>query len=122
VAVVDLGRVAYENESFVLDLWGLASPAALQHRRSGSGPDWMNDLAMEKDVKLAMIYDFRFVELPQNWRPVGSLHLGRRRTSAADDSVTFYALDEATAQQLHSQLEAFRQTLPPGVTFHFANP
>jgi hypothetical protein len=122
VAVVDLGRVAYENESFVLDLWGLASPAALQHRRSGGGPDWMNDLAMEKDVKLAMIYDFRFVELPQNWRPVGSLHLGRRRTSAADDSVTFYALDEATAQQLHSQLEAFRQTLPPGVTFHFANP
>lgn len=117
VAVNDLGWVAYNNDNYVLDLVGFASYEALWSSFNESDPAWTNDLAGEHDVKLAMIYDFRFRELPPNWRRLGVLHLGKIRWVPAGDEVSFYALDEETAAQIQPALLAFRQSLPQGVTF-----
>ncbi len=120
VAINDLGWVAYDNDDYVLDLMGLASYQALWHRFHTSDPSWMNDLANEHDVKVAMIYDFRFRELPPNWRRLGELRLGRFRLVPAGDTVSFYALDEETAEQIQPALSAFQQSLPAGVVFEMA--
>lgn len=117
VAVNDLGWVAFDNNNYVLDLMGLASYPALWHRFNTSDPAWMNDLASEHDVKIAMIYDFRFRELPANWRRLGVLHLGRFRLVPAGETVSFYALDQETAEQIQPALMAFQQSLPEGVIF-----
>ncbi|MFN2138234.1 MAG: hypothetical protein ACK2UK_19925 [Candidatus Promineifilaceae bacterium] len=117
VAVNDLGWVAYDNDDYVLDLMGLASYQALWHRFNTVDPSWMNDLAAEHGVHVAMIYDFRFRELPPNWRRLGELRLGRLRLVPAGDTVSFYALDEETAKQIQPALSAFQQSLPPGVIF-----
>ena len=113
MAVVDLGRVAYQNDHYVLDLWGLASPEALSARRSANDPEWMNDLAQAHNVHLAMIYDFRFRTLPGSWQPVGRLVTGK--DGEARNEVAFYALDKDTAAQLIPLLDSFTGSLPPGV-------
>jgi hypothetical protein len=113
VAVVDLGRVAYQNDHYVLDLWGLASPEALSARRSANDPEWMNDLAQAHDVHLAMIYDYRFRALPGSWQPVGRLVTGKG--GGAGNVVAFYALDKETAAELIPLLDSFSRSLPPGV-------
>ena len=117
VAINDLGWVAYNNDNYVLDLAGFSSYQALWSRFNESDPSWTNDMADEYGVKLAMIYDFRFRELPPNWRRLGVLHLGKLRWVPAGDKVSFYALDEETAEQIHPALLAFQQSLPQGVVF-----
>mgnify|MGYP001818764460 FL=1 len=120
VAINDLGWVAYNNDNYVLDLVGFSSYQALWSRFNESDPTWTNDMADEYGVKLAMIYDFRFRELPPNWRRLGVLHLGKLRWVPAGDKVSFYALDEETAEQIHPALLAFQQSLPQGVVFEMS--
>jgi uncharacterized protein YhhL (DUF1145 family) len=117
VAVVDLGWVAYKNDNYVLDLYGLGSTQAAEAFNSTQDPEWMNELAAEHSVKVAMIYDFRFSELPQNWQRIGVLHLGHRKWSVASDEVSFYALDDETATEIWPLLSDFQMSLPPGVRF-----
>lgn len=53
VAVNDLGLVSMGYDEYVLDLWGLATPAALQ---GASDPAWVDSVAAVNGVNYAIVY------------------------------------------------------------------
>jgi hypothetical protein len=123
VAVNDLGYVSWRNDNYVLDLFGLGSRDALKFRLAGAGPGWMDDLARASGVELAMIYDDVFPKgIPGSWIKLGELHLGKRLITPATPTVAFYAVSGSAADETRAALDAFRRTLPAGVTFTVAQP
>ncbi|NLP09847.1 hypothetical protein GX408_05540, partial [bacterium] len=115
VAVNDLGCVAFHADHYILDVWGLASPEVLQLKRRQSSAVWLDSLAQQRGIELAMIYDPYFPLLPKKWVCIGKLFLGRRKVTADHAVVSFYALNPETAIKLHTQLRLFSTTLPGGV-------
>ncbi|MEM9049303.1 MAG: hypothetical protein AAGC92_11355 [Pseudomonadota bacterium] len=121
VAVNDLGRVAWRNPSYVLDLWGLASVDALEVRRASPAPGWAGPLAEARDVELAMIYESWLGRaVGPNWVLLGSLVTVLPTASASEDTVLFYATDPDDVARLARLLAGFAQTLPNGAEFQFA--
>lgn len=115
VAAHDVGWVSYRNPAFVLDLWGLSSKRALTSRLRGGGTAWMDALAREHDVKVAMLYRYWFPAVPASWTPVAELNLKSARITAAHDVVTFYALDGASVPGVRALLRDFKKSLPSGI-------
>lgn len=120
VAVNDLGWVAFGNPDYILDLWGLASPQVLQVRRQQHSSSWMDSLARSHNVRLAMIYEVYFPLLPETWTCVGKLFLGRRKMTADQPMVSFYATRPEEVDDLKRHLRHFKPSLPPGVRLHIA--
>lgn len=118
VAVNDLGYVSYKNNNYVLDLYGLASLEALNYRKTRQDFEWMNNLANEKKVGLAMVYDNWF-KVPGNWIKVGELHLGKERITPSRNKVAFYALGNDAYEEIVLELNDFLPTLPEDVKFIF---
>lgn len=120
IAVNDLGWPAYQNPYYVLDLWGLASPTALD-RRTHAAPgqvEWMETLAQRHAVQLAMIYagpQGWFPAQPAGWREVARLHLGHPQVSAGGDTVIFFVTQQSSHERVRGLLRDFAPTLPPGV-------
>ena len=118
VAVNDLGWVAYRNEAYVLDLWGLAYDEARRRRLAGT-PGWAAELLARHDVALMMIYEsWLGSEVPPDWVPLGELVLTRRRAAPAQAEVAFYARPDR-APELAAAARRFAAGLPPGSTFRF---
>ena len=123
VAVNDIGLVSYQNDNYVLDLWGLASRKAFFHRLKKDDPNWIEILCSEHDVKFAMIYDRWFPSLPKNWIPVAELVIRRKKISPAFSKVTFYAVGEDSRTAVMPWLTEFKKNLPDGIRFTiFAGP
>ena len=124
VAVNDLGRVAYGNPNYVLDLWGLASQQAREIRLSPDRhPGWAAPLAEAHDVRLAMIYDRYLADaIGPDWIRLGQLDHLANRGMLADRSVAFYATHPEDVPALRAALDDFVPTLPGGVRFTFADP
>ena len=120
VAVNDLGWVSYriDPKIYILDLWGLASNEALIKARA-QRPEWLDDITRRHDTGLAMIYDEWFPRVPTSWTRVGQLVLSKPAVTAADDKVSFYVTATGNKAEIVGQLEAFKPTLPRGVTFKF---
>ncbi len=116
VAITDLGWVSYQNEQYVLDLWGLGSLQALQQRHNKDST-WMDNLARQHNVQLAMIYHTNFASLPANWIPIGYLYLDKPTITPASNIVSFFALNTSTAQAVKPLLRNFQATLPADVQF-----
>ena len=119
VAVNDLGRVAYRNPDYTLDLWGLASPDARRLRFDDDRPQgWADESVKAHGVKLAMIYD-RWLPLAAHpdWVPLGTLRHLTHRGMLAGTEVNFYATDAASAPALKAALADYVKTLPDGVAF-----
>lgn len=74
VAINDLGWVAFRNDSYVLDLYGLGSEEARKARAAGE-PGWMQKLVDAQGAGLAMIYPEWFPDMPTTWTPVGQFVL-----------------------------------------------
>ena len=94
VAVNDLGRVAFDNEKYVLDLWGLGSEEARRKRRTDTmkGDNWMEKMAAEKGIHVVMIYANWFKErLPSSWELLGKLKMNIPYKTAGGATVDFYA-------------------------------
>lgn len=128
VAVNDLGYVSYKSNHYVLDLWGLASGEALKLRRhdralrksgqSNHSVNWMSEITQDKNIQFAMIYDELFHRVPQDWKRVGKLSLGKLKISPAYSSVSFYAIGGCKPYiEISHLMDEFRHTLPKGVTF-----
>ncbi len=116
VAVNDLGLVSYHNPHFVLDLGGLASEQARTLKLSNASANAYRDFIQSNDVHLVIVYDEWFPgEIPSIWKKAASMDLSRKRMSAAESEVQFYATDTGAADKLLPELEAFRKSLPPGV-------
>ncbi len=115
VAVNDLGYVSYRNDNYVLDLVGLSSIEVQRERNNAETTEWMNKIANANKVKLAMIYDKWFDEVPGNWEKIAELYLGKIKISASRNMVSFYILDSEIKNEVVSLLKSFRETLPAGV-------
>jgi len=116
VAVNDLGYVSFQNPQYVLDLWGLASPKALEARMKNEPPAWIAGLTARYDVKLAMVYASWFPKAPGGWRKIAVMRLSRKLITPADGEVTFVATDPAFVPEIKDALARFRQSLPPGLS------
>ena len=115
MAVNDLGWVAWRNDEYVLDLWGLASLQALEARRTYVESAWIGPLAEEHGVRAAMIYEEWFPGLPESWVRLGELRLGGMRITCADNKVAFYATGASSAPELRAALTRYAEDLPPGI-------
>ncbi|MFM7180988.1 MAG: hypothetical protein ACKO2G_05940 [Verrucomicrobiales bacterium] len=111
VAVNDLGWVAFRNPDHVLDLWGLASPAALKARLADADPAWMEALANDQNVEVVMIYRDWFPKLPKDWREVAVLRLSRK-SIISGPKVTFYATKPESIPAIQRSLLSFQNDLP----------
>lgn len=117
VAVNDLGRVAWGNPGYVLDIWGLGSAEARGIRFGGEPPaaGWVGPLARAHGVRAAMIYDFWFADaVGPDWVRLAELRMDRPRGALGAWTVSFYATDPAFAPAMRAALERFAPTLPQG--------
>jgi hypothetical protein len=113
IAANDIGWVAYRNDHRVLDLWGLASPAAREARAQGD-PGWMDDLMATEDVDVAVIYDTWFgAAVPDTWIPVATLHTTPKGMTGGS-TVTFYARSRQAAVRAEAALTSIEPGLPDG--------
>lgn len=123
VTVNDLGWVSFQNDTYVLDLYGLGSDVARKARFANpASGEWMNSLAVAHDVRLAMIFPEWFVSVPCAWLHVGDLHLRGKRISVPYDYVSFYAVPPGDPAVIATQIKAFAPSLPAGVRFTLASP
>jgi hypothetical protein len=115
VAVNDLGWASYQNNNYVLDLWGLGSSEARQLRKSSKDVQWMDDLVAEKNIELIMIYNNTtwFAQVPTNWIKVAELDVTGPKITAWYP-VSFFVRDSASALTVKTQLKEFKETLPQG--------
>jgi hypothetical protein len=114
VAVNDIGYVAFQNDGYVLDLWGLGSEEARRMRMSRD-PDMLHKLTANHGVHLAMIYEEPFSSvIPTDWRKLAELHLTTRRITRDFDRVSFFifGLDQSRCSEVATQLKNFARTLP----------
>lgn len=123
VAVNDLGWVTWQNDQYVLDLFGLGSSEALVMRLAPGGPSpgWGGELAMRHGVDLVMIYDSWFADaVAPSWRKLGEMTMGLQRGALSDWTVTFYATSAEAAPGLQAKLAEFIPTLPADARFTMA--
>ena len=117
VAVNDLGWVSYRKPEgvYVLDLWGLASPAASRHLHKNV--DWLETITTAHGAGLAMIYPFWYEEgAPEEWEKLGKMCITSPLTSVAMRCVSFYRTEVGDKAELEREMAAFTKTLPQGVT------
>lgn len=121
VAVNDIGRVAWGNPDYVLDLVGLASAETREIRNSDPPDGWAGPLAANRDVRLAMIFDtWLGPAIGEHWQRLGALHLQGSIGALGGNDVTFYATDAARADELREMIRAWAVDLPEGAHFEFA--
>lgn len=114
VAVNDIGYVTFENDGYVLDLWGLGSEEA-RRLRQARDLDMLHKLTAKHGVHLAMIYEEAFSNIiPADWRKVADLRLSARAITPAYDRVSFFVfdLDQAACSHVTAELMEFARTLP----------
>lgn len=115
VAVNDLGRVAWGNPDYVLDIWGLGSAEARKIRFGPvrPAPGWAAALAAEHGVRAAMIYDDWFgTAAGPDWVRTGALGVKNERGDLGGWVVALYATDPNYADEMRAQLEKFAPSLP----------
>lgn len=118
VAVNDLGWVAWRNQNYVLDLWGLASAEARRARLTNPAPGWTGALADRRGVPVAMVYDHWFQDgIGTNWVRVGQLDLTSPGGFLGGRSVAFYATRPEHVEMLRAALARWIPTLRPGSRF-----
>lgn len=120
VAANDIGYVAWRNPNYVLDLWGLASQAALERRLSTEAGIWVDELADAEGVRFAMIYDPWLAEnLGPEWRRVGILSVHAPGAFLGGPDVSFYARSAEDVPHLVEILTPWTRDLPDGAIFRF---
>jgi hypothetical protein len=119
VAVNDLGWVSFQNDYYVLDLYGLGNEAA-RKARMAADPGWMQTLTDQAGVELAMIYDDWFRDRPASWTKVGELLLTERQITPASASVAFYATRPGAEPRISACLQQLSTSLPAGAAIRLA--
>jgi hypothetical protein len=114
VAVNDLGAVALASDHYILDYGGLASMEVLKVKLPD--PLWMDKLAKEHKVELAILHASLYPDIPTTWRVVGRLHLNVALITPPENVLTFYAITPAPVLELKRLLTQFSSTLPVGAS------
>ncbi len=113
VAVNDIGLPTFENDIYVLDIWGLASKRALDYRIAHAPPVWMDEMAKERNVSLAVIYDTEYK--PDGWVHLADWSLSRRRITPSSATVSVFSVNPEFVGEQVSLLQKFKETLPDEV-------
>ncbi|MCB2130775.1 MAG: hypothetical protein KDE03_17350 [Rhodobacteraceae bacterium] len=119
VAVNDLGRVAWRNPYYVLDLWGLGSAEARDIRFGPVKPaaGWADPLVKRHGVGVAMIYDRWFADaVGTDWVRVATLSTQDPKGVLFDWDVAIYATGADAVAPLRGKLAEFAPGLPEGAT------
>ena len=113
IALNDIGAVNYFADIHCLDLWGLASlPVAKAKRSHHYELAEVASFSQQAQVRIAIVYDEWFTGmLPPEWVRVGTWTI-RNNMVAANDTVSFYAVDPAEAAHLTQCLREFSAQLP----------
>lgn len=121
VAVNDIGLVRFENQQYVLDLWGLANQDAFHARLSGRR-NWLEPLVAYKNIELIMIYPGWFqYQIPNSWISLGHLTISSQlQAPIKDDRVNFYTPNNKALQELCTKLSQFSRDLPKQSTFYLS--
>lgn len=120
VAVNDLGWVSWGNPDYVLDLFGLGSTEALEHRTTITEPGWGGPMAVRHDVRFAMVYEKWMKEaIGKDWIRVGTFITDEKWGFVADTDVAFYATSADYIPQLLEALHQWVPTLPAGTHFEY---
>ena len=118
VAVNDIGRVAWGNPHYVLDLWGLASGEARDIRANFPPEGWAEPLTVAHDVPVAMIYDDWLMQaVGADWVRVGQLEVTVPAVYLGKPDVAFYATSPEAVAPLRAALAAWEPTLLDGSHF-----
>lgn len=113
VAVNDLGLVAFGNENYVLDLWGLGSEEARRLRANGEWPsDLLHQITRRHAVTYAMIYTGWFGELPAEWCHIADLQT--TQVTSAFDTVSFFLVQPHREEDMRAALQALSAEIPAG--------
>jgi hypothetical protein len=121
VAVNDLGRVAWGNDNYVLDLWGLGNAQARAMRLNQPQVGWAGELVSAQNVPLVMVYDHWIDEgLGHDWTRLGALRMQNPAGFLGGAEVQFYAADPAFTRSLTAALRLWETGLPRDAVFEFS--
>lgn len=117
-AVNDLGLVSFQRRagSFVLDVYGLASPDAA--RQQDKTADWLQGIVERHNVKLAMLFPEWF-SIPTSWTPILKLCEPGPPVVLEERCTVFYSTSLDANAEIRTAAEQFAKTLPPDVHFYF---
>lgn len=118
VAANDVGAINYLADINCIDLWGLGSLEVARAKREGSyDSQQICDLARQKNVKIAIVYDHwldAWGGIPLGWVKVGVWKIPDN-VVCAGDTVSFYAVDPLEKDNLIENLRVFSSRLPKEV-------
>lgn len=115
VAVNDIGAVNFLADIKCLDLWGLADFDVAKLRRQGRyDAQKIYELAKQKDVKIAIVYENWFASLPKEWVKVGQWTVSDN-VVLGGETVSFFAVGVNRAGSLIANLKEFAPYLPKDV-------
>ncbi|MCB9682329.1 MAG: hypothetical protein H6733_12755 [Alphaproteobacteria bacterium] len=119
VAVNDIGFVALDNPHEVIDLVGLATPEALQHRIDDDGIAWMDTLVEARGAKAILVFRHWFPRLPPGWKHVATLYVETSSFKQDDRTLWILAPRRAEVPALTEALQRWKADLPDGVVVRF---
>jgi len=111
VAVNDLGLVSMGYDEYVLDLWGLAVPGALEGAQNSF---WVDSAAIANGVNTAIVYRDEIRGI-QHWTQVARMEISPPLVVCAAGGVDFLAAPWASPDSLRNLIEGFSLTLPAGI-------
>lgn len=116
IAVNDIGAVSYLGDVKTLDLIGLGSLEVAKLKMEGLySTQQMQDLATQKEVKIAIIYDHWFMGgIPSDWIKVGEWTIPNN-VVAGGDTVSFYAINPEEEKKLKENLKEFSSSIPDNI-------
>lgn len=120
LAANDIGAVSFYTSGYVFDLWGLGNIEVARSKKGGYWTaDFLQHLAAQKGVKVAALYDsWLQSSLPSGWKKIATWQI-QNNVVCGDDTVSFYAADEAQALTLKQNLQSYEPSLPAGVKVQY---
>jgi hypothetical protein len=120
IAANDIGAISYFSNATIVDLMGLSSQEVTELMLQGNRTtESIRRLCIDKNVKIAMVYDFWFngihgPKLPSEWKKVGEWEI-IENLACMSPVVSFYAVDPAEETNLRNNLIDFNDDLPARV-------
>ncbi|MDY6921354.1 MAG: hypothetical protein SV765_14205 [Pseudomonadota bacterium] len=121
IAVNDIGFVSLGNPHYVLDLYGLAYTQAFEARMREADPQWMQPLVEARNVRLALLHELWFPQVPGQWVKLGELSFQGPKLTPVDRHVSLYATAPRHVPDLRRRLRRFAATLPEDVSLEFSD-
>ena len=118
VAANDIGAVNYLADIKSIDLMGLANLKVSKLKMEGKyNSQQLYKLAKQENTKIAIVYERWFEKsggIPSHWLKIGKWKINNN-VVCGSNTVSFYAVDPAEADNLNKNLRAFSSSLPKDV-------